>query len=157
MKRGFTLVEMLIVIAIMVVVASAAVPLYGSLQVKAQLGESTSQIVQSIRIARANAVSGFNSTSSGIYFFINPVGADTYTIYQGGSYASRNASYDQVNTLDNALSINNIGFVLVGGSIDINFARGSGKPGNTGSFNLIHSVQGTSTISLNNLGLVQQN
>lgn len=157
MKRGFTLVEMLIVVAIMIIVASAAVPLYGSLQVKAQVGETTSQIIQSIRIARANAVSGYNSTSSGVYFFIDPAGADSYTIYEGGSYVSRDTTYDQVNVLDNALSINNINFVLTGNSIDINFARGSGKPSNVGSLNLTHSVQGASTISLNNFGMVQQN
>ena len=157
MKRGFTLVEMLIVIAIMIIIASAAVPLYGSLQVKAQIGESTSQIVQAVRIARANAISGYNSTSSGIYFFINPVGADSYVLYQGSSYSNRDTSFDQTMVLDNALSIVNAGFVLTSGSIDINFARGSGRPSNVGSLTLVHSVQGTSTISLNYLGRVQQN
>jgi len=153
--RGFTLVELLIVIGLTIILVTATVPIYGSLQVKAQLSETSAQIAQSLRSARQNAIAGYFNNAYGVYFG-NTVSPNFYTIYQGTSYATRSSSFDRVNTLDNAVSIVNVSLTTTTGGIDINFSKGLGVPNNIGSLNLTHSVQGSSTISVNALGKIQE-
>jgi prepilin-type N-terminal cleavage/methylation domain-containing protein len=68
MSRGFTLIELLIVIAITIILAGVSFPIYGNLQVGARLNESSSLLVQSLRIARERSVSGYNNSDHGVYF-----------------------------------------------------------------------------------------
>lgn len=156
MPRGFTVVELIVVIFITIVLVSATIPIYGSLQVKAQLNETSAQLVQNLRWARENSISRYNNSAYGVFLNLtaNP---NFYTIYQGSSYLSREVTSDRVNILDNSILIKNKDLNLNDGNIDINFSAGLGKPNNIGSFNLRHSVNGTSTtISINNLGKVEE-
>lgn len=153
---GFTLIELLIVIGIMFVLLSASVPIYGSLQLKSQLNETSAQLVQNLRWARESSVSRYNNSTYGVFFDLidNP---NSYTIYQGGSYVSRDVSFDRLNILDGVIFIQNLSLVTTTeNNIDINFSGGLGKPNNVGSFSLIHSVNNNSyTISINSLGKIE--
>lgn len=154
-SAGFTAVELIIVIFITIVLVSATIPIYGSLQVKAQLNETSAQLVQNLRWARENSIAGYNNSAYGVFLNItsNP---NFYTVYEGNSYLSRNILSDRVNVLDNNILIKNISLGLNVDNIDINFSAGLGKPNNTGSFNLVHNINGTSTISINSLGKVEE-
>ncbi len=154
-RVGFTVIELLVVITITIILVLAAVPIYGSLQVKSQLSETSAQLVQNLRWARENSISRYNDFPHGVFLSLtaNP---NFYTIYQGNSYASRVVANDRLNILDNVVSIKNINLNLTGDNIDINFSAGLGKPNNIGSFNLIDNVQGTSTININNFGKIEE-
>jgi prepilin-type N-terminal cleavage/methylation domain-containing protein len=145
-KRGFTLIELLVVIAITLVLAAAALPLYGGLQVSAQLNENSSLLIQTVRTARERSVARVNDTAHGVY-----VTASTYTLYQGASYAARDSSYDRTAALDSALSL---AATLTGD--EVNFSKGLGVPDNTGTITLTHDVQGTKTITINSFGMVEE-
>lgn len=157
-KRGFTFLEVIVVMAITGLLIAAASPVYGSFQVKLQLLDSSANIVQILRTARQQSLVGLNDASHGVYFDIDSSGIDTYTLYQGDSYELRTVSYDQVFTLNHSLSIENNTFDLTGSDIDINFSKGGlAIPNNLGSLVLSHSVTGSKTISVNKYGKIEKN
>jgi prepilin-type N-terminal cleavage/methylation domain-containing protein len=151
-QRGFTLIEILIVMGITLILVTAAVPIYGNLQVSAQLNENTSQIVQTARIARERSAARFHNASHGVYFEINAGARDRFILYQGDSYAGRDNTYDRAVTLDNALSLST---TLAGN--EVNFSKGLGVPNSVGIITLTHDVTGSRVMSINNFGIVEEN
>jgi prepilin-type N-terminal cleavage/methylation domain-containing protein len=150
-KQGFTLVELLIVIAISLIVLAAAVPIYGNLQGTAQLNDVTSGIIQATRTARERSMNRLDNSSHGVYIDI-ATGDDSYVLYQGDSYATRDSSYDRSTTLDTAIVLS----TTISGA-DINFSKGLGIPNNTGTITVTHDVNGAETITINALGSVDLN
>ncbi|MCD4694166.1 prepilin-type N-terminal cleavage/methylation domain-containing protein [bacterium] len=155
MSRGFTLIELLIVIAITIILAGVSFPIYGNLQVGARLNESSSLLVQSLRIARERSVSGYNNSDHGVYFLKDAQGdRDEYILYQGSSYVTRNSSYDYPVLLKRGLDLSFPGDV---NNYDINFSQGVGYPFNFGSINLAHETKGSLNIVVKESGAVWKN
>lgn len=155
--RGFTLIELLIVVALALILAVAAIPIYGFLPEQTQLGETSAQIAQTLRIARQNSVVGLNDSAQGVYFEINSEPVQAYILYQGPSYSERQADYDRRMELPAFLTMANSGFVLNNaGDIEINFSQGLGRPDNIGSLILAHRAHGEAIISVNELGRVEE-
>ncbi len=146
--RGFTLVELLMVIAITLILVVITVPIYGNLQVKSQLNETTRQIIQTLRIAKENSMARVNNTNHGVYF-----ATSSYTLYQGVSFFSRDSDYDREESLSDVLTLT---WDWSGSARNINFSMGFGAPNATGIINLLHSMQGTSTVSVGEYGLVEK-
>ena len=155
--RGFTVPELLIVMAIGIILTAASVPIYSNFQVKVQLNESTTQAVQTLRVAREYSVSRYKDSAWGVLIDINLAADDGYILYKGDSYATRDVDYDRAFSLDPSLSFINIGFGLTGANIDINFSKGLGVPNNVGSMVMNHSVTGSKTMVVNSLGAVEEN
>ena len=155
--KGFTLTELLIVIGITLILSVAAVPIYGSLQVQAQLNENTTQAIQAVRTARERSVARFNNSAHGVYLDITASAKDKYILYQGSSYTTRDSSFDREVILDQPLSISNSSFTLIDNDIDINFSEGLGVANNTGAFVLNHTVSGSKNIEVNSFGKVEEN
>jgi len=153
-KKGFTVLELLIVIAIGIAMASMAIPIYGGLQTRAQSEESAAQMVQVLRTAKVRAEGGFNDVSHGVYFDINAASDDRYILYQGGSYATRVSSYDQTFVLMPVLSIENIDLSLTGSDIDINFLQGNSEPNNIGEFRINHESDNSKIVEIRNFGKI---
>jgi prepilin-type N-terminal cleavage/methylation domain-containing protein len=150
--EGFTLIELLIVLAVTLLLALVSAPIYGNLQVSAQLNENTSELIQTIRTARTRAAARVNNAQHGVYFNITG-GDDQYILYQGASYATRTSTYDRVETLDGALALS---ASLTGGAVDLNFSRGLGLPSVTGTLTLTHITSGTRTVNINSYALVEE-
>jgi prepilin-type N-terminal cleavage/methylation domain-containing protein len=144
--KGFTLTELLIVIGITMILASASLPIYSNLQVSAQLGETSAQVSQALRIARNNSLNRVNSQVHGVKFEI-----DRYILYQGGSYVSRDITYDREVELSDSLSLSTDLF-----GDEVVFSKSFGLPNTTGTITLTHDVEGVSTISLNDLGVTEE-
>ncbi len=155
--RGFTLVELIMVIALGIVLVVMAIPIYGKLQITTQLGEQSALVTQTLRSVREQAVAGYNNSAHGVFFRIDPIGVDSYVSYQGSSYLARDAAYDQTKTMGSALSFQNSGFTLTGTDIDINFSKTLGVPNNIGTLLINHSVSGQRSVVVNNLGAVAGN
>ena len=148
-SNGFTLFELLLTLAIFLVVGVVVTPLYGNLSVTSQLNEETSQLVQTIRLARERSVAGLEARRHGVCFE-QEAGGDRYILYQGESCALRVTSEDRVTTLSPGLDLSS-SFP----DQDINFLP-VGAPVAVGAATLTHSVNGSRTITINELGLVEE-
>lgn len=155
--RGFTLVELLITTGIFLLLAAVSLPIYSNLQISTQLNEHAAQITQTLRVAKERATAGYNDSAHGVYFNINPAGADKYVLYQGASYATRATAYDQEVLMDGSYYFGNSGFTLTGTDIDVNFSKTLGKPNNTGTLTINHNISGQRRVIVNAQGAVTEN
>ena len=153
-KSGFSLFELLLVLAIFLLLATASLPIYRRWQTDAQVNESAAQLLSSLRLARSRSVAGDHGLASGVYLDINPIGPDRYVVYRGSSFSApgRDASADQV---VNLLPVLTLGSDLP--SPDINFSRGLGLLPAAGQITIGHQVYGTRSISVNQFGAVTEN
>jgi len=148
------MVELLIVIALAFILVIASIPIYGNLQVRAQLHESGAQIVQALRSVRENSIARYGNSAHGIFFNINSAGIDSYILYRGSSYATRDVDFDRAQSLESALILTNLSFTTTPEGIDVNFSQSLGRPNNIGNLLLTHISQGEMVISVNNLGKI---
>lgn len=149
-SQGFSLIELLIVMGIMVIIVPAITPIYSGLQVSSQLNENLSQAIQVLRLAREYSRSGYSGSAYGVYFEINPLAPDKYILYKGDSYAARDQDFDRITILPETITLNS---TLVGN--DINFALGSGVPSEEGSLNFLSDNSFERVVVVNREGLVR--
>lgn len=140
MKNGFTLMELLIVIGIIVFLSAVFLPIglnFYQLQV---LNKTSDQVIWLLKQARTNALSQKKNSAFGLYFAEQQV-----ILYQGESYQLRQIEMDQTYPL--AESIQRYGVE------EINFSKGTGLPKQTGLVTL-KSNQREKTIQINQMGLI---
>jgi len=154
-RSGFTLIELLLVLGIFLIVGVAITPLYGNFLVSTQLNEEASQLVQNLRLARAQSVAGLNHVVHGVCFESNSTPPDRYIIYAGASCAARDQTLDRIISLTPALKLTTT-FPMNGNVSDLNFSA-TGAPSITGTITLTHTTSGARTITVNELGLVEEN
>jgi prepilin-type N-terminal cleavage/methylation domain-containing protein len=144
--KGITLIELLLVVAIFAIIAGAAIPVLGQLQTSTQLNQAASELVQTLRDARQRSVAGLNNSSHGVYF----QAPDQIILYQGDNYSSRDPAADQVTILDSTIQ-----FTITVPGNDLNFAKATGDPSQTGIIALTHKVSDTRSITINQYGLIE--
>lgn len=152
-RAGFTLIEVIIVIALGVTLLTALLPLYGNLQVSAQLNESTTQLIQMLRIGREWSIARRNNSSFGVFFDVREPGQSRAILFQGTSYAVRDPSIDRVFALAGVLSLSP---TLVNGSTEVVFTRASGIPSTSGMLTLTHATAGVRYITIHETGRIEE-
>lgn len=149
---GFTLLEFLLALALMILLTSAAFPLYVNMQWTAQLNDSTARVIGDVRLARELSSARSNDSQYGVYVDANPVGADRLIFFNGPSYAGRNPAYDRVTTFFDIIVLEK---ALSTGGSEIVFSKNTGIPSATGTITLTHSGSNTTrTITINAYGMV---
>jgi len=142
-KNGFTLIEALVVIAIIVIVTAATIPLYGRWQTASILGSTKTEIVQNIRTAQIKAKSGLNNSDFGAYFLTT-----SYTIYEGSTYITRDQSQDAIFSLPGNISLS--------GLSEVNFTKKTGIPSVVGTLLINNLASGEKvSIDINSEGLIE--
>ncbi len=116
MRRGFTLMEILVVIAILVVLVAMSVPIYTQYLLRSDLANAVQLTSQGLARARLLAQSGQNAdnwgyTSSGVLF-------------RGVSYGNRNPAFDEYYHIPDTVERTGIEMVV--------FERLTGAPSITG-------------------------
>ena len=152
---GFTLLELVLVVAIILLLATSSAPIYGIFFTSTQLNEASAMLVQDIRQAREYAVARVNNSEHGVFFEINSPGNDRYVVFQGPSYALRTANFDRIVELEAAMF-----FETTLQDNEIVFSAGKGEPIDLteGSVTIMHSGQEASkVIDVNSLGRVDEN
>ncbi len=141
---GFTFVEILVVIAILIILAGLAIPFYQSFQLSSQLDNTAQEVVQSLRRAQSQAMASDYFSEYGIFF-----GAHDYTIFRGASFDPAD-TFNEVFNVSSTLTIN----LALGGSSSVVFSRVQGVPNNTGSITLISANGEERLITIQNPGIV---
>ncbi len=138
---GFTLIEIMLSVALIGVLAGLSVSVYYSLQIENDLDIAANAVSQSLRRAQilSRAVAGdanwgVKAQSGGVILF------------KGASYAGRDAAFDE--TFETASG------VVFSGLQEIVFSRLLGEPQTTGTTTLTASSGETRSVFINSKGAV---
>ena len=118
--NGFTLIEVLIVMAMMAIVGAIALPISVDYQQRNDLDVAQVSFVQSIRRAQQLSMSGEGDSQWGV-----TANSGNIVIFKGNTYATRDATYDENYDISTA--------IVASGQIEYDFAKVSGLPAQTGS------------------------
>lgn len=122
-KRGFTLIEVFISVAIISVIAFIAVGVTGSVFQKNQLAIERDEMLGTIRLAQSRSISGYQDDIWGVH-----VTSTSYTLFRGSTYAGRDSAYDEVHALPSG--------VTAAGLTDVIFVIRTGTTSNVGTITL---------------------
>jgi len=141
MKKGFTLLEMLLTITIIAVLGGVSAPIYMSFLARNDLNVTSTIVVQSLRRAQTQAKNMVNDSDWGIYMTDRVL-----TIFSGSTYAGRDISYDEDFDIAPTISFS--------GVTEVVFLRFSGDTSDNGNIILNSNSNETRTITINQRGMV---
>ncbi|MDP4008576.1 MAG: prepilin-type N-terminal cleavage/methylation domain-containing protein [Candidatus Peregrinibacteria bacterium] len=150
-KKGFTLLELILVIAIFSIVVGGTILSLSSFFAKSQLTDHSKQIVNSLRKAQSNSMMRVKVSQWGVNF---DSGGGVVTFFQGASYSARDTNYDQAQTLPPSLSLNNISFDS--GGTEVVFTKVNGETDDFGSLQVQGDIDNY-TITINKFGQIEIN
>lgn len=139
-SKGFTLLEVLLVIATITILAGFSLPISAQLQIKNDLDIATSTVVQSLRRAEILSQAVDGDIGWGVH-----IGSGNITLFKGNTYATRDTNFDETTTLQPTITPSGIA--------EIDFAKFTGLPGATGTITLKTSSD-TKNITINEKGAV---
>lgn len=146
--KGFTSIEIVLVLGILLILVLVAVPFFQSFSVSHQLDTNTQEILNALRRAQAAAMGSKENSKFGVY--LGTGSGASYTFFRGDSYATRDTEYDEVYTLPQtiALSLN------IGGGSEIVFGKLKGAPSVTGTVTLTSVNNETRVLNINQVGRI---
>jgi len=145
-KKGFTLIETLIVIAIIGILAVFSVPFYYSFQTRSQLDSTLPEIVQTLRRAQSRAMDREDEKDFGVHFE-----SDKFVLFRDAPYDPGD-TYNEVFDLPASLEIYNIS--LSGGGSEVVFNKLKGDTENYGNVSLRIKNGDSKTILINKEGVI---
>lgn len=145
--RGFTLTELVVVIAIITVVVAAAVGALGNYRARASLDGAVEHIAAQLYEARSRALSSENAQQYGVHFEADAAVLFEGTMYSASDPGNRRAAIDPPARIATT--------TLQGGGSDVVFNRLTGATGNDGTLTIELSTTGeTRTVTIQQTGLV---
>lgn len=142
---GFTLIELILVIAMLAIIGGMSVPFFQSFQVTSDLATYSDTVARTLRRAQAQARAGQNTNSWGVFF---DTASNDITLFYGDDYATRDITFDQTESFASSFTLS------TDFSDEIYFTIFSGDPSTTGSVTLTSQNNDTKTISINSLGVI---
>lgn len=140
-EAGFTIIELLLSVAILTMLAGLSLPIYMSFQNRNSLDISTQSIADMLRRAEVYSRSVTGDSPWGVE--IQPT---VVTLFKGASFAGRDTSFDETQAIDSSTTISGLSEVL--------FTKFTAAPGTTGTITLSSSPVDTRTITINAKGMV---
>lgn len=129
-SKGFTIVELLTVIAIMFVLVSFSIPLFGSFQRKSDLVDSSEKVINVLRLAQSKTLASEGDSQWGVFFSTSTDPCELI-LFKGSSFGLREAVFDKVYKLPESIEIFEIN--LEGGENEVVFNRLTGTTDQFGS------------------------
>lgn len=144
-KRGFTLVEVMLVIGILGVIVGLAIPFYQSFQISSALDNAGQEIVQALRNTQAKAIASQGLESQGVHF-----GTNQFIVFSG-------ATYNPVDPDNEIFELSNTIDITSSGSNEVVFSVGEGLPDTQPVITITSSNNESKVISINALGRINAN
>ena len=141
-NKGFTFVEVLLVIAILGVLVGLAIPFYQSFQVSSQLDNTTQEVAQTLRRAQARSMASEYFSPFGLHFE-----SQKFVLFRGDTYIESDPFNEPVE-VPGILSVSSVF------GPDIVFSRVEGRPDVTGSITISTTYGKSRTININELGVI---
>jgi len=117
-RRAFSLVELMLVLAVLALLAAFALPHYRNFLIRSDLERATQQMTQVLRSAQIRSQHGEQDSAWGVYTLQG-------ILFKGESFANRDTGFDEVYPLPNS--------VTVSGITEVWFSRLYGIPSVTGT------------------------
>lgn len=147
-KGGFTVLELILVIAFIGILVSLTAPFYKSLELKADLSQIGERLVSDLRRQQTYANLGRLDNSWGV-----KLNSDSYILFKGNSFLLRDTSADEPVSLPKTIRLSNTIPIS-----EIVFNRSKGDASNAGQITLTGLVDNqTLRITIFSQGLVQLN
>lgn len=139
-KQGFTLLELLLSVAIIAILAGLSLPVYRTLLSKNDLDIATTTTAQSLRRAQMLSQAVDGDTTWGL-----KIQSSSIVIFKGASFASRDTTFDETFSMPSTIGVL--------GTTEIVFAKMTGLPQSTGTVSLTSETD-TKTVTINGKGTV---
>lgn len=138
---GFTLLEMVLVIAIIGILSGITLPSYNKFQNSNNLELATMELVQALRRAQLLSLASSRDSNWGVRLSSGQI-----TIFKGNSYLTRDVKYDEQNSI--------VSIIGISGLQEIVFNKFSGTPQSTGTINFSINANTNKTITINSRGVI---
>ncbi len=152
MKRGFTLIEMLVALAIMILLSIVALLNLAGRRDITNLNDATVQAASILRTAQSHAMSQYKGSAWGVHFMNATNTAPFYALFQNSYSTTTTAGYYRLPA--------GVGYVTstlnIGSSTDIIFSQisGTASVSTTIGFYLLNQVSQSSTVSVASSGSI---
>ncbi len=140
-QQGFTLLELLLSVAILTLLTGLSLPVYESFVRRNDLDITTQSVALDVRRAETYARAVNGDSTWGMEFLSSSV-----VLFKGATYATRDSTYDETVPLP--------GSVTLSGTSEIVFAKLSATPSVTGSVTFSSTTNDTRTLTVNAKGMV---
>ena len=141
-QQGFSLLEVLLSVAILAVLAGLSLPVYESFLRRNDLDLTAQQVASSLRraqtFARANSYDSVWSVA---------VQSSNVTLFRGTNFAGRDQTYDESVAIPASVSVS--------GLSEVQFSKLTATPNTTGSITLTSTANATRTVTVNAKGMVE--
>jgi len=144
---GFTIIEVVIAIAIVGVMASLSVAYFNSFLARNELQNESLKIVDSLRRARSQSMARQEDSQWGVHFESNK-----YVLFKGSVYSAVD-SYNEEITLPDVLTISAITFN--GGGSEVVFSKITGETLNFGTTTIQNDLGESKNILINSYGTIE--
>ena len=104
---GFTLTELIVVIAIAVLLGGLALPALRIAQKNSELDSAVESLVSVLRLAQNRTLGSEGASQYGV-FFDAAASPDQYTLFKGATYATRDVNADEAHVLPRSVEISAI-------------------------------------------------
>lgn len=141
--RGFTLIELILVIAIISFIALLSSPFYSRFLLQNAVGNTVDELIGSLRKAQIYSMAGKQGSAWSVNFSSN-----TITLYKGTSFAGRDTAFDEKFSINPNVSVS--------GMTDISYAKATGLPTPTSATITISSGNNSKTVTLNSQGVASK-
>jgi len=123
-RKGFTLIEIIVAIAIIILLVSVSVVQFATFGNNIELTTSSQNLTAALQLAQNKTLASEEDTQYGVF-----IDAGSFTIFQGAAY-NENAPANEVHTIPESVEIYSIN---VGNNDAVVFDRVTGATTNTGS------------------------
>lgn len=140
-QKGFTLLEVLLSLAVIGFISGISIPVYQSFQVRNDLDIAAVTYAQTLRRAQILSQAVDGDIAWGVYIISGSI-----TLFRGNSYIGHDSSFDEVFEMPNSITPSGI--------TEIVFTKFTGLPQTTGTVTLTSNANETKVITINARGMV---
>jgi type II secretory pathway pseudopilin PulG len=153
--KGFTLVELLVIVGILIILAVIVIPNLRFFQKESDLNNAKEEIINTLRLAQNKTLASEGDSQYGVYFDATST-PNQYTLFKGRDFVSRATSSDKIYKLPKTIKISEID---LWGRTEVVFERVTGYASTTDQLGKITlelkmDPSKTSTIYIENFGQV---
>lgn len=131
-SSGFTLIEILVVVSILVVLGAISIPAFDAFLKSSDVDNGMQEFQAVLRLAQSKTVSSENESQYGV-FIDTSVSPHKYVIFKGVSYVTRDTAFDQLFWLSKTTEFSGIS---LGGGNEVVFNRLTGYATQSGSVSI---------------------